>query len=618
MTALVNSTEITIMPLHNPDGYVADTRGNANGVDLNRNFAEPAGTHGVLETENVHYRSLALNRHFVISENGHSGALVVNYPWDYTYDLNPDNDALIELSLDFSRTNLPMYNGGFSQGITNGADWYITTGCVQDWSYEMTGCIDLTIEFHDTKWPSDTVLDGLWDDNRQSFMTFIKDAHNGINGVVTGSDTGLPLDAVVTVLGNAKPVATDPAHGDYYKLLATGTYDIIVSADGYISRTFTNVVTNWGTPSVLNAVLDPVAHGDVTGVVTDLGANGLDAQVNFYTNPARQYVTTVTSSALADGAYSAHLVYGEYQVEAVAAGYVTSTQLVTIGAMAAILDFQLGLAEEVVLFGDDFEDGLAKWSGSWGQTDPAAGYLSANSLNDSPNANYADNAQATMAMAEDVDLSGAMSGQVSFWARWEIEDVWDGAFFEVSADGGGTWTPVGTAHTAASSGQGGQIPAGTPVFDANQANWVLNTVDLGPWLNQTALRFRFRLGSDTSLNYSGFFVDDFEILVVREQVATGVRNTPAKMATVDAWPNPFNPRTAIKYSVPRSGAVDLRIYDLQGRLVRTLVQSDVVAGDHSCNWDGTADAGVRVGSGTYFVRLVTRDGESVTKLSLIK
>ncbi len=618
VTDLVNTTEITIMPLHNPDGYVADTRGNANGVDLNRNFPEPAGTHSVLETENVHYRTLGLNRHFVISENGHSGALVVNYPWDYTYDLNPDNDALIQLSLDFSRTNLPMYNGSFPQGITNGADWYVTTGCVQDWSYEMTDCIDLTIEFHNTKWPAASVLDGLWVDNRHSFMNFIKAAHNGVNGVVTGSDTGLPLAATVTVLGNVKSVGTDPAHGDYYKLLATGTYDIIISADGYIAQTFADVATIWGTPTLLDAVLYPVAHGDVIGAVSDLGGNGLDAQVSFYTEPLGQYVTTVNASQGAGGAYSANLIHGDYRVEAVAAGYVTGQQLVTVGAVTATVDFQLGLAEEVVLFADDFEGGLANWTGTWGQTDPADGHLSANSMNDSPNANYADNAQSTMAMNTGVDLTGAMSGEASFWARWEIEDVWDGAFCEVSANGGGSWTPVATAHTANSSGQGGQTPAGMPVFDANEANWVLNTIDLGPWLGQTELRFRFRLGSDTSISYSGFFADDFEIMVVREQAATPVPTTPSLAATVGAWPNPFNPRTTIKFVVPQSGPIDLRIYDLQGRLVRTLVHGDLPAGDHSRAWDGTAEAGGRVASGAYFARLITGSGEVVAKLSLVK
>ena len=126
MTDLVNNTEIT-HPAAAQSRRLRrwHQRSNANGVDLNRNFAEPAGTHSVLETENIHFSNLGFNNHFVISQNGHGGALVVNYPWDYTYTLAPDDAACIQLSLDYSTTNLPMYNGGFPQGITNGADWYV-------------------------------------------------------------------------------------------------------------------------------------------------------------------------------------------------------------------------------------------------------------------------------------------------------------------------------------------------------------------------------------------------------------------------------------------------------------------------------------------------------------
>ncbi|MFN2370861.1 MAG: M14 family zinc carboxypeptidase, partial [Candidatus Krumholzibacteriia bacterium] len=152
LTALVDDTEIHIMPLHNPDGYVAGTRSNANGVDLNRNYPEPAGTHPFAEQENLAYMDYALDHSFVVSQNGHGGALVVNYPWDYTYTRAPDDAALIALSLEYSTRNLPMYNGSFPQGITNGADWYVITGSLQDWTYDVTGCINVTVELGDTKW----------------------------------------------------------------------------------------------------------------------------------------------------------------------------------------------------------------------------------------------------------------------------------------------------------------------------------------------------------------------------------------------------------------------------------------------------------------------------------
>ncbi len=77
----------------------------------------------------------------------------VNYLWDWTYTLAPDDAALIQMSLAYSTTNLPMYNGSFPQGITNGADWYVATGTLQDWTYDQTDCIGATIEVSNTKWP---------------------------------------------------------------------------------------------------------------------------------------------------------------------------------------------------------------------------------------------------------------------------------------------------------------------------------------------------------------------------------------------------------------------------------------------------------------------------------
>ena len=258
VTALVNGTEIHIMPLHNPDGYVAGTRENDSDVDLNRNFPEPAGLHEYQEIENIAFMAHAEAHHFVISENAHGGALVVNYPWDYTYDLTPDDAAFIELSLEYSTYNLLMYNSGsFDQGITNGADWYVTTGCGQDWAYYATGCMDVTVELSTLKWPNANQLPDYWEDNRESFLHFIRAAGYGLNGVVTDALTGLPLAATIIIAGNDKPVVTDPEHGDYYKLLDDGVYEVTVSAAGHDARIFTGVSVAWGSATVLDVALAP-------------------------------------------------------------------------------------------------------------------------------------------------------------------------------------------------------------------------------------------------------------------------------------------------------------------------------------------------------------------------
>jgi hypothetical protein len=77
-------------------------------------------------------------------------------------------------------------------------------------------------------------------------------------------------------------------------------------------------------------------------------------------------------------------------------------------------------------------------------------------------------------------------------------------------------------------------------------------------------------------------------------------------------PNPFNPETTIRYTVPTGGLVDMKIYDVSGRLVRTLVSRELPAGEHSVLWDGKNTGGESVASGVYFYRMIA-GGQAVTK-----
>ena len=67
--------------------------------------------------------------------------------------------------------------------------------------------------------------------------------------------------------------------------------------------------------------------------------------------------------------------------------------------------------------------------------------------------------------------------------------------------------------------------------------------------------------------------------------------TAAKLALQGNYPNPFNPTTTIAFTLDRSGPVKLRVYDVQGRLVRTLVDGRRAEGRNLVEWDGTDDAG---------------------------
>jgi len=87
-------------------------------------------------------------------------------------------------------------------------------------------------------------------------------------------------------------------------------------------------------------------------------------------------------------------------------------------------------------------------------------------------------------------------------------------------------------------------------------------------------------------------------------------------------PNPFNPSTTIQFSVPGMASdealVELVVFDVQGRLVRSLLAERLSAGDHSIVWDGRDDAGRMVSSGLYLYRLNAGDQSDVRKMMLLK
>jgi hypothetical protein len=83
-------------------------------------------------------------------------------------------------------------------------------------------------------------------------------------------------------------------------------------------------------------------------------------------------------------------------------------------------------------------------------------------------------------------------------------------------------------------------------------------------------------------------------------------------------PNPFNPRTVIEFALAEEGIATVRIYDLAGRLVRTLVRDALPAGPHRVEWDGKDELGRSVAAGVYEYRLQTDRGRWVRRMALLK
>jgi len=131
-------------------------------------------------------------------------------------------------------------------------------------------------------------------------------------------------------------------------------------------------------------------------------------------------------------------------------------------------------------------------------------------------------------------------------------------------------------------------------------------------------RFRVPIGV-TITNDGNLFISSMassEIKHFQIQDVTSVENSSSKLPTVFSleqnYPNPFNPSTQINYSIPSEGFVTLKIYDIIGREIRTLVNQNQKIGNYTIMWNGINDNGVEVASGIYFYHLQVSDKFSKT------
>ena len=249
-TDLINNTAIFIMPSMNPDGFENGSRYNANGADLNRDFPDqfndPNNSINGRQPETIAVMEWNDEHNFVLSANMHTGALVVNYPYDGpssgVYSATPDDELFVHISLAYADEHPDMASGGFSNGITNGAQWYALSGGMQDWNYVWEGGCDVTLEQHQVKWPDSNQLAGLWEEHREPMIAYIEEIHDGIRGIITDADSGEPIDANFSINGIEHKTFSDSENGDYYRLLTPGTYTITAQAFGYLPQSFSLTV----------------------------------------------------------------------------------------------------------------------------------------------------------------------------------------------------------------------------------------------------------------------------------------------------------------------------------------------------------------------------------------
>ena len=236
-------------------------------------------------------------------------------------------------------------------------------------------------------------------------------------------------------------------------------------------------------------------------------------------------------------------------------------------------------------------------------------------------ANLADGAL----MTEEIEI--ASTTQLIFW-HWIDAEVssaypgrcYDGGLVEMSLDGG-AWTRIdpdgGYPYLIRAGGTPGPFPADTPVFSGSH-DWQQETFTiLGPG---GLARFRFRFGSDGADAQEGWYVDDVRLQSGSEASATGEPEQALELRPVllANRPNPFAPETRIAFQLPDKGHVRLTVIDLEGRVVRTLIDGVLAPGRHDVGWDGADATGQAMPSGVYFYRFENGDVREARRMTLLR
>jgi hypothetical protein len=222
---------------------------------------------------------------------------------------------------------------------------------------------------------------------------------------------------------------------------------------------------------------------------------------------------------------------------------------------------------------------------------------------------------------------------------WNIDDIRltaDGAtlFFEDFEAGTGNWTlaaPWALSQAANTFSSLGSIDA-AGVYSTTP---VVNPVTIGEGMGYAAIRAAYTESAvtrnvytqvhHTAPQWKGNLIElgyDNLCPTTGTCAVSAVESgaAPPRQAILEQnSPNPFNPSTAIRFVLPESSPVSLRIYDEAGRVVRVLLSNHVLpGGDHMVNWNGMGSDNVAARSGVYFYELTVNERVQTRKMVLVK
>ncbi len=626
ITDNVDNTQIWFVPLVNPNGHkivtdeiytmwrknICDNNGNGSintgyyaedGVDPNRNYSWEwggastdwtsetyQGTSAFSEPETQAVEALIENHHFVAGISYHSYSELVLYPFGYEDGVvAPDQAALEELAIDMAVT-IPAQNGGNYTPMP-GWDLYPCTGTTDDYTYGTHGVFSFTIELATEFIPPAGQVAGICEDNIEAAMILL-DRVNGsiLTGNITDSDTDEPLEAMIFIDGiddsgvYREPYMSNEEFGSYYRLLTNGSYDVTISAYGYDSQTFEDVVIDDDVTTFDVELVPSSSTIDLSGVVTDGDtgepiANAVVAIQDFG-------VPSVTTNA--NGEYTIEDLYEfNYIIAVYSSIHAGLLEQHFVTASNNEIDFELYAVPD-----GTFESG--EYESSWN--------LSGNNNWVIDNATvYSGNYSARSGTIYD-DQTSSLSislfvqddSEISFYQKVSSETDYDYLRFYIDNTLQDNW-----------SGNG---------------SWEFETFSVESGFH--TFKWEYYKDGGVSSFQDCAWIDEI-IFPANSVDVTPDANSMIQIVEFNGnYPNPFNPTTTFSYSLANESKVSLTLFNVKGQKIKTLVNENQTAGNHQIIWDGTDDHGKTVSTGIYFSHCDVNDGmgdyTSVKKVLLLK
>jgi hypothetical protein len=161
------------------------------------------------------------------------------------------------------------------------------------------------------------------------------------------------------------------------------------------------------------------------------------------------------------------------------------------------------------------------------------------------------------------------------------------------------------------------------VFNPGGSDVIFELLSAPEWLNldSNVISGTANVSGSYDVSVKAYTVNDEDIQIFTLNVSeiTSVNETlPTEFSVSQNYPNPFNPTTTMRYEIPSLTEVSVKVYDVMGSEVKTLINTTLPAGSYNVTWDSTNEEGITAGSGVYFFVVKAGEFSRTIKTLLLK